>query len=69
MKTYLIRRLLLFVPTFLGVSAFIFVMLHTIPGDYATALMIADEEAGGTFTQEDLDKVRDKLGLSGPSPV
>jgi peptide/nickel transport system permease protein len=69
MRTYLIRRLLLFVPTFLGVSVFIFVMLHTIPGDYATSLMIADEEAGGTFAQEDLDRVRDKLGLSGPYPV
>jgi len=69
MKTYLIRRLLLFVPTFLGVSVFIFVMLHTIPGDYATSLMIADEGEGGAFTQEDLDRVRDKLGLTGPYPV
>ena len=69
MKTYLIRRLLLFVPTFLGVSAFIFVMLHTIPGDYATALMIADEGEGAAFTQEDLDRVREKLGLSGSYPV
>jgi peptide/nickel transport system permease protein len=69
MKTYLIRRLLLFVPTFFGVSVFIFVMLHTIPGDYATSLMVADEEGGATFTQEDLDRVRDKLGLTGSYPV
>ena len=66
MRTYLIRRLVLFVPTFLGVSVFIFLMLHTIPGDYATSLMLADEEAGGTFTQEDLDRVRSNLGLDGP---
>jgi len=69
MQTYLIRRLLLFVPTFLGVSVFIFIMLHTIPGDYATALMIADEGEGAAFTQEDLDRVREKLGLSGSYPV
>lgn len=69
MRAYLTRRLLLFIPTFLGVSVFIFLMLHTIPGDYATSLMLADEEAGGTFSQEDLDRVRNKLGLDGSYPV
>ena len=39
LRTYLIKRLFLFVPTALGVSVVIFVMLHTIPGDYATVLL------------------------------
>lgn len=69
MGTYLIKRLFLFVPTAFGVSIFIFVMLHTIPGDYATTLMISDEGGGASYTQEDLDKVRDKLGLDGSYPV
>ncbi len=69
MRTYLMKRLLLFVPTAFGVSVFIFVMLHTIPGDYATTLLLADEESGAVYTQEDLDKVRSKLGLDGSYPV
>ena len=69
MRTYLMKRLLLFIRTAFGVSVFIFVMLHTIPGDYATTLLLADEEAGATYTQEDLDKVRNKLGLDGSYPV
>ena len=35
MRTYLVKRLLLFMPTAFGVSIIIFAMLHTIPGDYA----------------------------------
>jgi ABC-type dipeptide/oligopeptide/nickel transport system permease component len=44
MRTYPVRRLLLFIPTAFGVSVFIFVMLHTIPGDYATALLLGNRE-------------------------
>ncbi len=69
MRTYLIKRLLLFIPTAFGVSVVIFVMLHTIPGDYATTLLLSEEEAGASYTQEDLDKVRTKLGLDGAYPV
>ena len=43
MRTYLLKRLLLFIPTAFGVSIVIFVMLHTIPGDYATALFVGGE--------------------------
>jgi peptide/nickel transport system permease protein len=69
MSTYLIKRLLLFIPTAFGVSIFIFVMLHTIPGDYATALLM-----GGTPEQqmearpEDFERVRKQLGLDGSLP-
>jgi predicted acylesterase/phospholipase RssA len=69
MSSYLIKRLLLIVPTAFGVSVFIFVMLHTIPGDYATALLM-----GGTPEQqmearpEDFERVRKQLGLDGSLP-
>jgi peptide/nickel transport system permease protein len=68
MRTYLIRRLLLFIPTAFGVSVFIFVMLHTIPGDYATALLLGDVEDQATATQEDFERVRKQLGLDGSLP-
>ncbi len=68
MRTYLLKRLLLFIPTAFGVSVVIFAMLHTIPGDYATALLLGGEEVYETATQEQIDEVREKLGLSGSLP-
>jgi len=54
MRTYLLKRLLLFIPTAFGVSIVIFVMLHTIPGDYATALFVGGEAtgAGGIYAEK-----------------
>ena len=68
MRTYLLKRLLLFVPTAFGVSVIIFAMLHTIPGDYATALLLGGEEVYENASQEQIEEVREKLGLSGSMP-
>src|SRR5919106_1467314 len=68
MRTYLTRRLLLFIPTAFGVSVFIFVMLHTIPGDYAVALFLGDPEEQISASQEQIDAVRKQLGLDGSLP-
>jgi peptide/nickel transport system permease protein len=67
MRTYLLRRLLLFIPTGIGVSLFIFAMLHVIPGDYATALLMGRDRSG-ISTEEDFQRVREKLGLDGSLP-
>lgn len=68
MRTYLLKRMLLFLPTAFGVSIIIFAMLHTIPGDYATALLLGGEEVYETATLEDIEEVRKKLGLDGSLP-
>jgi peptide/nickel transport system permease protein len=68
MRAYFARRLILFVPTAFGVSIFIFVMLHTIPGDYATALLIGSPEAQINASEEDFERVREQLGLNGSLP-
>src|ERR671914_2055328 len=68
MRTYLVRRLLLFIPTAFGVSVFIFVMLHTIPGDYATALLLGNREDQAMASPEDFERVRRQLGLDGSLP-
>ena len=66
MRTYLIKRLLLFVPTAFGVSLFIFVMLHTIPGDYATALLLGGEPGEAyDASSEQFQQIREQLGLDG----
>lgn len=68
MRTYLTRRLLLFIPTAFGVSIFIFIMLHTIPGDYATSLLLGDARDQSFATEEDFERVREQLGLNGSLP-
>ena len=66
MRTYLIKRLILFVPTAFGVSVFIFVMLHTIPGDYATALLLGGEPGEAyDASSEQFEQIREQLGLDG----
>ncbi len=69
MRTYLLKRLLLFIPTAFGVSVIIFVMLHSIPGDYAVALLLGDVEDQITASEEDFERVRKQLGLDGPLHV
>lgn len=69
MRTYILRRLLLFIPTAFGVSVVIFVLLNIIPGDYATALLLGGRDRATAATQEDLDRVREQLGLNRPLPV
>ena len=63
MRKYIARRLVLFVPTLLGVSIAIFTLLRVIPGDVA-ALMLGGAEGEGSYTQEDLERVREQLGLN-----
>ena len=65
MRKYIARRLVLFVPTLLGVSIAIFTLLRVIPGDVA-ALMLGGAEGEGSYTQEDLERVREQLGLNDP---
>ena len=64
MRQYIVRRLLLFIPTLFLVSVIIFSLLRMIPGDIAEALLIGAGE--GKFTQEDIEKLRHELGLNRP---
>src|SRR5689334_20754253 len=65
MLKYLFRRILLFIPTMIGVSMAIFALLRVIPGDVA-AVILAGPSGEGTYTQEDLSRLRHELGLDKP---
>jgi peptide/nickel transport system permease protein len=65
MRTYLIKRLLLAIPTLLGVSVIVFCLVRLIPGD-AILLMMA-ESANVDATQVAL--LRRELGLDRPTSV
>lgn len=65
MKRYALSRLLLTIPTLLGVSLLVFGMLHLIPGD--PVIMMLRTSGGGAGI--DVEVVRERLGLNDPLPV
>ena len=63
MLQYLIKRVLLMIPTILGVAVVIFVLMRMLPGDIVE-LRLAGE--GSYVQQETIDKERVRLGLDKP---
>jgi peptide/nickel transport system permease protein len=63
MLSYLVNRLLLTIPTLLGVAVLIFFMLRVVPGDIVEVKMRGD---GGNPTQEMVETERKRLGLDRP---
>ena len=63
MSQYLLRRLILMVPTLLGVAVLVFVLMRLIPGDIVSLRLMGE---GGVVSQEALDAERARLGLDRP---
>ena len=61
MQQYVVRRLLLFVPTLLLLSILVFLFMRIIPGDPALRIL-AGPSGDGSFTQQDLENVQHSLG-------
>ena len=64
MRTYILKRLLLIVPTLLGAASLVFVIMRVIPGD--VALLILGGDQGGHIDQKQLTAMRQQLGLDQP---
>lgn len=60
MTRYIVRRLIALIPVLFVVSVIVFLMIHLIPGDAATAY------AGMDATLEQVEAVREKMGLNEP---
>ncbi len=65
MKTYLIKRLLLFPPTVVIVTLLVFFIMWIVPGD-AAIVILAGEGGEAGVNQEDLERLRQQLGLDRP---
>ena len=64
MLHYVIKRLLLMIPTLFGVAVLIFLLLRVVPGDVVEARYMSQ---GSQFTSQDLMNIeRKKLGLDQP---
>src|SRR5215813_8540718 len=64
MWQYIVKRLLLVLPTLLGVALAIFLLMHVVPGDIA--LLILGGDQGGELNPQELVKLRAQLGLNRP---
>lgn len=62
MLRYALQRLLSLVPLMLGVSLLVFSMIHLTPGD-PVRLMLGEDAR-----QQDIERVREELGLNRPLP-
>lgn len=62
MQTYILRRLLLMIPTLLGVAILTFLLVRATPGDFADQILAESQAtADPAFAQ----KIREDLGLTG----
>jgi len=57
---YLIRRLISVIPTLLGVTVVVFLLLRLIPGDPAVAML------GEHAAKDNVERIREQLGLNRP---
>jgi peptide/nickel transport system permease protein len=67
MRTYLTKRLLLMIPTLLGVAAVVFVIMRVIPGD--VTLLILGGDQTGRIDPKQVAAMRQQLGLDQPIVV
>lgn len=63
MTTYILRRLIMLVPVLLVVGIVVFALVHLTPGDPAAVIL------GQNATSEQIEQLRDQLGLNDPLPV
>src|SRR3954451_24830803 len=63
MTTYILRRCIMLVPVLLVVAVVVFALVHLTPGDPAAVIL------GDRATAEDINRLRDQLGLNDPLPV
>jgi peptide/nickel transport system permease protein len=61
---YLTRRLLLALPTLIGATVIVFIIMRVAPGDVVDVIV-----GDGDVPEEQREEIRDKLGLHDPVPI
>ena len=64
MATYIVRRILLMIPTLLGAVTLIFVLMRLLPGDVALYILGSGESSD--VNKQALQQIREDLGLDQP---
>ncbi|MBI2887593.1 MAG: ABC transporter permease [Chloroflexi bacterium] len=67
MKDFLIRRLILAIPTVIGVTMLVFIVMRIAPGDVAMMIVTGGGgEDAAALNQKELARIRAELGLDRP---
>src|SRR5919106_7754 len=69
MRRYVMRRVLLFVPSLLGVTLIIFVLMRLVPGDIAEILVLGAGTEFAGVAERQMGQIREELGLDRPIVV
>ena len=69
MQQYVMRRLLMLVPTLLGVSIIVFAVMRVVPGDVARIILSGGAGGEGAASDQAVQQLREELGLNQPLPV
>src|SRR6266702_3934993 len=64
MPAYIVRRILLMIPTLLGAVTLIFLLMRLLPGDVALYILGSGESSN--VNKEALEQIRQELGLDQP---
>jgi peptide/nickel transport system permease protein len=67
MTAYVVRRVLALVPVWLAISLIAFILANLAPGDPAEQVLLA--RGAREPTQEEIETMRERLGLNEPAPV
>ncbi|MEW5717225.1 MAG: ABC transporter permease [Chloroflexota bacterium] len=66
MLAYILRRILIMIPTLLLISIISFALIQLPPGDYLTSYVAQLRTQGDNIEQEALDSLRERYGLGEP---
>jgi peptide/nickel transport system permease protein len=66
MLSYIVRRLLLMIPTLFAISVVTFIIIQLPPGDFLDSLVAGMNAQGEEINQEAVQALRDRYGLGQP---
>jgi peptide/nickel transport system permease protein len=66
MLPYIIKRIILMIPTLIGISMIAFMIIQLPPGDYLTSLMSSMADSGQTVDPAQMARMREIYGLDDP---
>lgn len=69
MLEYIVRRLLLMIPTLMAISLVAFIIIQLPPGDYLTSVITTAAAQGETIDQAELAQLEARYGLDQPNYI
>ncbi|MGC8657919.1 MAG: ABC transporter permease [Desulfomonilaceae bacterium] len=69
MLAYIIRRLMIMIPTLVAISIISFTIIQLPPGDFLTTYVAQLSASGETVDQSELDALRERFGLDQPKYI